>query len=1472
MNNFKTPKKSIDSYILIFFHRVSPINLSEKKINKFIIQTTFSSKILQSSQINNKENKINKLNQNLIFPFNKKSMIQKNKDFEIIFGIKNLEENSDSNLIGKCSFNINNIIFSEFMKFPEFWLSFENLKIENEILGFMLISVVFVSKENIENLPYFWKNSGKDVKLEIGNIPCYLKINYEEFIFSFFNVEFLEKGKFKLIVKFKGQSFDNGFFEEQNICSKFSFPILKPFIDQNILILLVNGENEEIAEYLLNLEKFINMEHDAIFSLNMYNKNQTDLICRLNYEFKKNIEKDKKNPFLNVLPLEEEEILNLRENLEDTEKFSLILDLNFLSNFDFEHYIFFEVKWGGQKEEIKIDKKNSNFLEIGKRLIITEEFIFTQESFDFLPEPIICIKNEQKEILFIKNLDIEKINIMRENNIILNPECYKMRKFNDSKKQENNEFKKIDDFCFISFSSFIMDYSLGLEISNFLINEEKKKNYYVIDLISMKYQRQIEKENTEFAVLFKNDEKNYKIESKKLKPFNWIRKELLFKKDENIFLKKPFVFNLLIQNENSEIENFPLYFKKEENLDGIPQWLNFKKNIQILMSFRKFENKYDFENYIKSKKVDYYPKILKNVENNNIYEQKIFFEKCQYTIKLNLLKISDFEKKINTLKLKSPFLEIDLDCLNISNKNQIGSKRKIFPNLSNSLKNGICSNKIFLEEEMNFKFSLPIDSRILPCISIKLLEKEIEKTNKLKFSKISEKIKNLGESSIEIFDFYLKQQILLFRKLYHLEKILGEDKKIQYRDILMPILKSKLTKIEETLLFTKNLKTNFEENINSEEDDNLSQKTDLDRKKNNYFHFIKKIILERLDKNESTKLNYDIKKIIKSNSKKNIKRYSNHFSREDEIIFDSAKFKINPLKEKIDSKEIFLKKKIKNFKRIAFHDEKTAHYRYIIKTALEDSFYLDLNDFWNPLDIIKKENNYNKKNKTKINSIDKSMKSNKIKLFLDDREKFENKNPNINIQKKTNLISESYLENRNSEKSINIISQKEINNNNNFNVSSINSMGKIWTSFEMFNKDELFFYDQLLNLGLEPENLGLTKKKERVHELFEKLKLRLYLTKVFFEKDYDCKNLYVKIFLENIEISEMSLFNKKNKKENGFFFLEINECVEKLYNLGFSKSLKIIFVEKNKNFETIKEIAETFINLDQRYLNKNWQNLIHKPIETRILKAKDSDIYVGKLNLWLEIINKKNENHFPLIKISRFSVPEKYQVRVVLWNLEDLDNILDTSINSEQIQEIVVEGKLSLFPFKIKKEIFPEVQFTETYYVPKNEKKIKTNYRMIWNFDLNSYKNNLDSLIYLKIKNKTTNQIFERKIDFTQELTNSIKNKKKIILQKKNQNQNIKDIKFEAFPIKITNEIEIKSIKMKLRIEICDENSISKFETNIGRNEPNEYPCLIKPPFYLESGDQRRIKKFWVFYFISFFLGFIGVLLGCYVFSKKITL
>ena len=1012
-----------------------------------------------------------------------------------------------------------------------------------------------------------------------------------------------------------------------------------------------------------------------------------------------------------------------------------------------------------------------------------------------------------------------------------------------------------------------MDTSLGLEISDFVIKSKKKEYYYCIDLISMKYEKKIEDEKIDFSIIFKNDE-NLKIENfSNLQNFNWLKKELLFKKTENKFLEKPFIFDLEIKNKKNlkndqnlknenlgNFEKYSLFFEKDENLDGIPQWLNFKENIKILISYRKFQNKYDFENYLKSKKIDY-SQILQKVEKGKIYEQNIFFDKCKYFIKLNFLKISDFEKKINTLKLKSPFLEIDLNPLNEKNKNNFSSKRKIFPNLSNSLKNGICQNSIFLEEEINFEFSLPIDLRILPTLTIKLLEKEIEKKKK-NFSKISKKVKNLGESKIEIFDFYLKQQILLFRKIYHLEKILKENSKIQYRDIILPILKTKLTKIEETLIFTKNLKTNFSKTQNSVQDENLSQKINLDRKKKNYFHFIKKKILAKLDKDENVKLNYDIKNVLKENSKKNIKKYENSNFLEDEIIFDSSKFKIKP--EKKENSDFFEKKKIKNFKRISFFDEKSAHYRFIIKTNLEDSFYLDLNDFWNDLEIFQKTKNLNFEKK-----IEKKFKIDSEKNILN-REKM-----------KTNLISDSYLKNIiNSEKSIISISQN-FQKKKNFKIQK-NSFGKIWTNLEMFDKDDLLFYTNLENLGLDPENLGFQKKREKSKKSFEKLKLRIYITNVIFEKDYDPKNLFVKIFLEEIEISEISLFEKKNKKENGYFFLEINEMVEKLYNLGFSKNLKIIFCEKNENFKEIKEIAETYINLDQRYYNKNWLNLIHKPIETRILKSKDSDIYIGKLNLWLEIINKKNEKNFPKIKISRFSpIPEKFQIRVVFWNLENLENILDQKKNSADIQEICVEGQLGLFPYKIKNDIFPKIQFSETYYIPKKIKKIDMNYRMIWNFDLNCYKKNLDSLLYLKIKNKTTNEVFLRKIDFTEILEKSIKNKKKITMEKKIDNKIIQNIKYEAFKKndKFLDE-EKNSIKLKLKIEIFDEMSILKFPANIARNEPNEFPFLKTPKFlkfedFERIGDFRRMV-FWAF--LCFVMGFLGVLFGTFVFSTKVNI
>lgn len=83
-------------------------------------------------------------------------------------------------------------------------------------------------------------------------------------------------------------------------------------------------------------------------------------------------------------------------------------------------------------------------------------------------------------------------------------------------------------------------------------------------------------------------------------------------------------------------------------------------------------------------------------------------------------------------------------------------------------------------------------------------------------------------------------------------------------------------------------------------------------------------------------------------------------------------------------------------------------------------------------------------------------------------------------------------------------------------------------------------------------------------------------------------------------------------------------------------------------------------------------------------------------------------------------------------------------------------AKFDLFPFDLDSEFSPETQSSDIIYLKGNEKKIDFNYRYIWRFKIDRYKQSVNTMLNLKIQSKSGDMLIERKIDFTKEIEKCI--------------------------------------------------------------------------------------------------------------------
>jgi hypothetical protein len=99
-------------------------------------------------------------------------------------------------------------------------------------------------------------------------------------------------------------------------------------------------------------------------------------------------------------------------------------------------------------------------------------------------------------------------------------------------------------------------------------------------------------------------------------------------------------------------------------------------------------------------------------------------------------------------------------------------------------------------------------------------------------------------------------------------------------------------------------------------------------------------------------------------------------------------------------------------------------------------------------------------------------------------------------------------------------------------------------------------------------------------------------------------------------------------------------------------------------------IGYTTIDLEDRYFNEDWQNLIHKPVEVRPLINPDLSGPQGQVYMWLEMFKASEKSQHHVWKISPEPITE-LEVRFIVWETEDME-----MMDAEGTSDIYVIGYL----------------------------------------------------------------------------------------------------------------------------------------------------------------------------------------------------
>ena len=149
---------------------------------------------------------------------------------------------------------------------------------------------------------------------------------------------------------------------------------------------------------------------------------------------------------------------------------------------------------------------------------------------------------------------------------------------------------------------------------------------------------------------------------------------------------------------------------------------------------------------------------------------------------------------------------------------------------------------------------------------------------------------------------------------------------------------------------------------------------------------------------------------------------------------------------------------------------------------------------------------------------------------------------------------------------------------------------------------------------------------------------------------------YIKIYL-----NDKLMVNEKKNHQNNMKNCKWYKYYDIFGEMPGSSNLKIEVLDYD---DVLSDdlIGSTIIDLEDRYFNCDWQDLVEKPVEVRPLLHSDLNGAQGQIYLWLEIFDVSQKSSKIPWKIAPEPIIEM-QVRFVVWETEDMEmmDIEDTS-------------------------------------------------------------------------------------------------------------------------------------------------------------------------------------------------------------------
>ena len=141
---------------------------------------------------------------------------------------------------------------------------------------------------------------------------------------------------------------------------------------------------------------------------------------------------------------------------------------------------------------------------------------------------------------------------------------------------------------------------------------------------------------------------------------------------------------------------------------------------------------------------------------------------------------------------------------------------------------------------------------------------------------------------------------------------------------------------------------------------------------------------------------------------------------------------------------------------------------------------------------------------------------------------------------------------------------------------------------------------------------------------------------------------YVKLYLNNkLVINEKKNYQEDQKNCKWYKYYDIPG------EMPGSSNLKIEVMDYD-DLLSDDLIGYTIIDLEDRYFNSDWQNMVEKPVEIRPLLNLDFTLAQGYVYMWLEIFETAIKSQMEPWQIAPEPITE-FEVRFVVWETEDME-------------------------------------------------------------------------------------------------------------------------------------------------------------------------------------------------------------------------